>query len=203
MNIIDDLFFKINKPKTIIITGDGGALACKAISGVLAGHFKVGKEVVLVESDLRDRKVIDFLLKNSNFPLFVATGVEKSYEGNGKEYLETIKDILVSFPEKGIFLADYDDQGLMQAVASFDGNLLTFGFQEGSDLMVSDLISDNFKVNYKGSTVPVWMKNIPNKEVIYAALTAASCALKLGMNLIEISQALKKLDFSIDSKPQS
>ncbi len=50
----------------------------------------------------------------------------------------------------------------------------------------------NFKINYKGYVVPVWLDKIFGKEQVYAALTAAVAGLIYEMNLVEISQALKK-----------
>jgi UDP-N-acetylmuramate-alanine ligase len=200
MNVIDDLFFKINKPKLAVITGLGRFLAKSAITEVLKNNFKPGKDIILIESDLKDEKTTEFLIKNSALPLLVATGFENISESTRLEYSEALKRILRYLPEKGIFLANFDDENMRQITSDFNKKSLTFGFQEGSDLMASDMFEDNFKINYQGSTVPVWLEKISGKEQIYAALAAASCGIILGMNLIEISQALKSFSANRSSQ---
>jgi len=73
--------------------------------------------------------------------------------------------------------------------------LLTFGFQEGADFQASDLRQDggtNFKINYQGKIVPVWLEGSPTREEIYSVLAASAIGVLLVLNLVEISQALKK-----------
>jgi UDP-N-acetylmuramate-alanine ligase len=191
MNVIEDLFFKINKPKVIMITGQSRFLAGSFISGILKNNFKTGKDLVIFESDLKDIEKIVFFAKTSVLFLLVAMGFENASETSRLEYSRNLKKVLKCVPENGQFLVNFDDENLRQIIPEFDKKTLTFGFGEGSDLMASDMLEDNFKMNYRGSTVPVWMDNISDKDRIYAALAAALCGVKLGMNLIEISQALK------------
>jgi UDP-N-acetylmuramate-alanine ligase len=174
-----------------MITGRSRFLAEFFISGVLKNNFKIGKDLVIFESDLKDDKKIGFFAENSARFLLVATGFEGVSEASRLEYSKNLKKILKCVPENGQFLVNFDDENLRQTIPEFDKKSLTFGFGEGSDIMVSDILENNFKINYQGSTVPVWIENISDKDRIYAALAAALCGVKLGMNLIEISQALK------------
>ena len=76
-----------------------------------------------------------------------------------------------------------------------DAKLLTFGLQEGASFQASDLRQNgdtNFKINYQGKIVPVWLVGTKNREEIYSVLAAAAIGALLGLNLVEISQALKK-----------
>lgn len=50
----------------------------------------------------------------------------------------------------------------------------------------------SFKLVYKENVVPVRLKNSLGNQQVYAALAAASVGIILGMNLIEISEALEK-----------
>jgi len=73
---------------------------------------------------------------------------------------------------------------------------MTFGFEEGVDFQATDIKlngNTNFKINYQGKVVPVWLKGICDKEKISAGLAAATVGTVFGLNLIEISQALKKI----------
>lgn len=49
----------------------------------------------------------------------------------------------------------------------------------------------NFKINYLGNSVPVWIKGIFKKEDLNNMLSAISAGLSAGMNIVEISEKLK------------
>lgn len=189
MTIIKDLIFLLNKPKLIIAAGKGSKQALAAISEVLKPHFKQGKDVFVFESDLQDETKIKFFLKNSSLPIFVITDLGDA----GKE--EKIKSIVKSFSPETKLILNFDEEAVRLIKNESSVPVFTFGFQEGSDLMVSDITQSdegvNFKINHEGSIVPVWINSALDKEMIYAVLAAACCGLVLGLNLIEISQALK------------
>ena len=50
----------------------------------------------------------------------------------------------------------------------------------------------NFKLNFDGSAVPIWLHQVYGKLHIYSALAAAAVGLIFKLNLIEVSQALKE-----------
>jgi len=91
---------------------------------------------------------------------------------------------------------NFDKEGLRKIREKApETKLLTFGFQEGADFQASDLRQDggtNFKINYQGKIVPVWLEGSPTREEIYSVLAASAIGVLLGLNLVEISQALKK-----------
>jgi len=74
---------------------------------------------------------------------------------------------------------------------------LSFGINEKSDVFASDIHANggiNFKVNYKGSSVPFWANYSPetdSKEQILPVLAAVCVGIALDLNLVEISQSLK------------
>jgi len=72
----------------------------------------------------------------------------------------------------------------------------TFGFEEGVDFQATDIKlngNTNFKINYQGKVVPVWLKGVCDKEKILAGLAAAAVGTIFGLNLIKISQALREI----------
>jgi len=94
---------------------------------------------------------------------------------------------------------NFDKEGLRKIREKApETKLLTFGFQEGADFQASDLRqgeedkSSSFKINYQGKIVPVWLEGSPTREEIYSVLAASAIGVLLGLNLVEISQALKK-----------
>jgi UDP-N-acetylmuramyl pentapeptide synthase len=73
-----------------------------------------------------------------------------------------------------------------------------FGFNENANFRASDVnITEeeiNFKLNFKGSSVPIWLKNensTNNADEIYAIFSAICVGVYLGMNIVEISENLK------------
>ena len=73
--------------------------------------------------------------------------------------------------------------------------ILTFGFKEGADFWATDLKQNggtNFKVNYRGNIVPVWLKKRLEQKEIYPVLTAVAVGAAMNLNLVEISQSLNE-----------
>jgi len=109
-------------------------------------------------------------------------------------FIDDMEKINLSSRESLIF--NFDKGGLRRIKEKApDAKLLTFGFQEGANFQASDLRQNgdtNFKINYQGKIVPVWLVGTKSREEIYSVLTAAAIGALLGLNLVEISQALKK-----------
>jgi len=98
-------------------------------------------------------------------------------------------------------ILNYDDENARKIKKESPIKVLTFGFWAGADLKASDVNINggiNFKINYQGNIVPVWLENLIGKDQIYAALAAAAVGCALGLNLVEISEALKKHSPAID-----
>ncbi|MCX6760191.1 MAG: hypothetical protein NTW46_02505 [Candidatus Nealsonbacteria bacterium] len=79
--------------------------------------------------------------------------------------------------------------------AMIDKNCLSYGFNEGADVRATDINIDNsgsnFKVNYKGNTVPFWAKGAFDADHIYIVLKSIAEAIMEGKNLVEISNNIK------------
>jgi len=78
--------------------------------------------------------------------------------------------------------------------------LINFGLKEGADLFVSDInISPketNFKVNYQGYIIPFWLAPSLDEQKIKTVLAAICFGVIKGVNLVEISQALRGFKIS-------
>ncbi|MFA6336234.1 MAG: hypothetical protein WCX48_11925 [Bacteroidales bacterium] len=180
MKFFNDLFFCLNKPKVIIITGKNKGITKTAVFEVLKSHFKLGKEILIFEAGAEDKEKIKFLVNNSSFPILLTDEV-------------AIAKIL---PEKGCVIFNSDEENNHLLKNEILASIFSFGSGEGADLFVSDIVANgetNFKINYLGSSVPVWLSGKLDKEKIYAVLAAIACGIKLKLNLVQISQALKSL----------
>lgn len=89
---------------------------------------------------------------------------------------------------------NYDNLELREACRELEIKKISFGFSEGADFMASDVNETengiNFKLNYKGNSVPIWIKKNLSKNEIYDILAIISAAITLGLNIIEISEKL-------------
>ncbi|MDO8639783.1 MAG: hypothetical protein Q7R53_02550, partial [bacterium] len=136
---------------------------------------------------------LKFYIKNSSFPLLVITN-------NQNVSIEKIKTISKENPGRGFLIANFDEEQNRELKTETPLRVLYFGYQSGADFQVSDVKGEgdtNFKINYKENIMPIWLKNIPGDatEYIYAVLIVAAIGEAIGLNLVEISEALK--DFSI------
>jgi len=207
MNLLSKLKFILKKPKVIIVAGSGRTSAKKAVFQVLNRYPEAGKDVLISESDLknpRDIEELKFLIDKSSLFVLVATHTgdilseRDSIVGN-KTAAEEIRKLSKTIPPQNCWLIlNFDDEAAREISDVPNLKTITFGFQQGADFKASDINLNggtNFKINYKGNIVPVWMDGICNKEQIYSTLAAACVGTILGLNLIEISQALKNNHF--------
>ncbi len=140
-----------------------------------------------------------FLLKNSRQPVLVINRIED----NG-EFIKLIKGL----PERGYLILNFDNPEVRNLKKESISHILTFGFYEGADIRATDVNSEgglvNFKLNYEGGFIPIWLKlplesqekelsaeALAKAEIIYPTLIAASIGTIAGLNLVEISQGLK------------
>ena len=171
MNLLDKIKFFLRRPPIIIASGE----AQEAIKQVLDSHFRLAKEVLMVSQDF------NFFIKYSRLPILVAD------QSIG---MASWAEIL---PAHGYLILNSDDDEKWRELKNkTKGKVISFGMGARADIKASDLTETNFKINYRGNIVPVWLEKISGKEQIYAVLAAAAVSEVLGLNLVEISEALKK-----------
>ncbi|MFA5135415.1 MAG: UDP-N-acetylmuramoyl-tripeptide--D-alanyl-D-alanine ligase [Patescibacteria group bacterium] len=119
------------------------------------------------------------------------------------------KQIIVTHLKKeGWAVLNADDARVMGMREKVKANVITFGFSDGADVRALEFAHSagsspdpwieqhiegaSFKLSYGGSTVPVFLKGVLAQHQVYSALAAAAVGLGLGMNLADISEALKE-----------
>jgi UDP-N-acetylmuramoyl-tripeptide--D-alanyl-D-alanine ligase len=203
--------FYFKKPKIIIVTGNGSSSTTGAIFQILSKKLKVRKilnqnlpfvskdEILIFETKVDNLKLFNFLIKNSSQPILMITHFGEippdrdSFLGDKKEVEEILK-FIKTMSANGQLILNFDDEAVREIKNSTNLKILTFGFQSGSDFRASDIKLNhgtNFKLNYQGNTVPIWLDYLFGKEQIYSALAAISIATIFDLNLVEISQVLK------------
>jgi len=112
------------------------------------------------------------------------------------------RKLITSLKSNGIAVLNYDDDMVRKMGEDIRAKVLTYGFNKGADIQaanyevkctdleegVSSLTT--FKLNHKGSAVPIRLTNILGKHQIYPALAAAAVGIIFNLNLIEISEGL-------------
>ncbi len=191
MNFIAKFKFLQKKRPVIIITGERKKIISKVISNLLKNTLEPGEDFLIFESKFKDIKNLELFLRTSKKPVLVVSGIENISE---KE-LTTISEFIKTLPEKTNLILSSDDEMVKKMGYFSNLNTLSFGFQKSADFRVSDIRSNggtNFKVNYQGKVIPFWLKESLLREEIYSTVCAALVATIFGLNLVEISQALKK-----------
>jgi len=99
-------------------------------------------------------------------------------------------------------ILNHDDGRVLDMKSKTKANVVTYGFEEGSTIRISDfkyLSSDEgkpagaaFKIHKASSFVPVEIDGSLGKSQAYAAAAAAAIGMVLGINLIQISEALRQ-----------
>ncbi|MFH1207360.1 MAG: UDP-N-acetylmuramoyl-tripeptide--D-alanyl-D-alanine ligase [Patescibacteria group bacterium] len=100
-----------------------------------------------------------------------------------------------------------DDQLVMSAREKIRARVMTFGFSETADIRAAEVDVSagpsadpwvdvqikglSFKIMYQGSIVPVFLPSVLGEHQVYIALAAAAAGLSFGMNLADVSAALK------------
>jgi len=111
--------------------------------------------------------------------------------------------------ENNLAIINIDNSNVAKLKEQIKTNLITIGFSKEADMQATDpafVYSDendnlniknreikglSFKLNYKGTTIPVRLNNVLAKHQIYATLAATATGVSLGLNLVEIGAALE------------
>ncbi len=196
MNLINKIKFILKRPKVVIVAGQGRACAAEAIREV---SKQDKNEVLIIEAELQKIDDLEFLVKKSSLPILVVTHIDdipfdKDFFTGDREKTIEIRKLAKILPAQGFLILNFDDETTREIKTGCSAHSLTFGFQDGADFQASDIKLNtgvNFKINYKGNIVPVWLEKLFGKEQIYSALAAAGVGVIFDLNLVEISQALK------------
>ena len=115
------------------------------------------------------------------------------------------KSLLInSLPNDGLAVLNYDDLSVRQEGDDLLKKIETvyYGFGQGADLRIEnyELKADdiekgdfgiNFKLDHKGSFIPIRLVGVLGKHQVFTAAAAASVGLFFDLNLVNISEALK------------
>jgi UDP-N-acetylmuramoyl-tripeptide--D-alanyl-D-alanine ligase len=120
----------------------------------------------------------------------------KSLESVAREKMSLVADL----DEKGLAIINIDNEYIEKMKDRIKCRIAAYGFSETSDMRASDIFFNysegqeirglSFKLNYKGTNLPVRLKNVLAKHQIYPALVASAVGVEFGINLVESTALL-------------
>jgi len=199
----NDFFSKIKftfkKQKVVVITGSSRKNTFNAISQVLRSRLKIGEDVLIFETEDKKISNYEFFLKNSKESVLIVTNTvdipsDSDFFAGERELIRNTRNTVKALPENVNLVLNFDDETSREVGDSTKLKILTFGLQSRSKLRASNFKINggtNFKINYKGNTIPIWLEKTFGKEQIYSALAACCVGVIFDLNLVEVSEALK------------
>ncbi|PJE69193.1 hypothetical protein COU96_01060, partial [Candidatus Shapirobacteria bacterium CG10_big_fil_rev_8_21_14_0_10_38_14] len=151
---MNKLIFLLKRPKIVIVAGGAKETAKEAISQVLKTHFKVGKEILIYESDLKNTEDLKFFIKHSRLPILVVTHVgeyhpdKEFFAGDLSQITETVK-LAETLPSHACLILNFDDETVREIKNKSKAHPLTFGFGIRADIKASDLVLTKEGTNFK------------------------------------------------------
>lgn len=170
-------------------------------------------EILILEYGIDHPKDMDYLLAIAKPAIAVVTAigdvpVHVEFFRNPEGLVNEKAKLVSAVNPTGHVVLNHDDYAVYDMKEKTRAHLVTFGFEEHAEVRVSNLKlqlkkeGDNgdvpegitFKMEYNGNFVPVRLQNTFGVPQAYAAASAAAVALVLGMNLVDIANALQDYD---------
>lgn len=114
------------------------------------------------------------------------------------------REVVAHLDRQGTAILNADDSLVILMKEKTRAPVLSFGFGEKADVRAEELqlsysddnakkeiLGINFKMSHKGSFVPVFLPRIIGRQQVYSALAGAAAGITYGLNLVQISEALR------------
>ncbi|MFH0854181.1 MAG: UDP-N-acetylmuramoyl-tripeptide--D-alanyl-D-alanine ligase [bacterium] len=206
---------EIGVPLTIIGIESGGRsfikwafVFFKAIK-ILFIKDKNYPDIIILEMGADRPGDVKYLTNLAPCKIGILTNVSEShieYFGSVKKIIKEKEIIATHLCKNGFAILNGDDENILPIKEKLKCSSLTYGFGKDVDIKAIELNVNNsivsgkktsikginFKIQYNGTIVPVFLPHVVGKQHIYAALAAAAVGVASGLNLVEISENLKK-----------
>ena len=165
-------------------------------------------EVLVLEMGVDREGDMDYLLNIVKPDRAVLTNISHShleYFGSVDKIKKEKIKLLHGLKKGGFAIVNSDNDFLKNIRDELKFPVINYGFKSGADILVRDLnfilpegdlksnfYGANFKLEYKGSVVPISLPGVLSKSSIYSILSAFAVAVSLDFNLIDLVSCLKK-----------
>ena len=127
--------------------------------------------------------------------------VHAEFHQSAKALQEEIQKLVSFLPQDGTAILNYDNSLSLEAKEKTKAKVITYGFNNGADVKISDysLIMDKdlskigmtLRLEYQGSYVPLKLTGVFGQPQAYAIAAGAAVGLALGLHLVAIAQSLE------------
>jgi len=164
-------------------------------------------QFLIIEMGADRPKDIEYLVKFVHPKIGIVTAlgeipVHVEFFVSPQQVAQEKKKLVGSLKQDEIAILNYDDEKVREMEQGLKAKILFFGLEEKADVRATNYdlkinsngnISElNFKLEFKGSSVPAKLMNVLGVQHLYCALAAVSVGVVFNMNLIEIAEALKE-----------
>jgi len=166
-------------------------------------------DIIILEMGADKPGDIKYLTNLAPCKIGILTDISEAhleYFGAFKKIVKEKEFLLLSLPKRGFAIINGDNEYAAEIRKKLKCESLSYGFNGQVDVKAIELDIDksviygkkvsirgiNFKVKYKGNIVPIFLANMIGKQQIYTALAAVAAGVANGMNLVEISESLRK-----------
>jgi len=166
-------------------------------------------DFLILEMGADKPKDIEYLLNFVKHKVGVITTVGEipvhvEFFGSPEKIAEEKSTLVKKLDKEGIAILNHDDERVRKMGNDINAKVLTYGLNEKADIKATNyelkILSDkenvselNFKLDFKGSSVPAKLINVLGVQHLYSALAAAAVGITFNLNLVEISEALKTI----------
>lgn len=167
-------------------------------------------EILILEFGVDKPQDMEYLLQIAKPDIAVVTTVGKlpvhiENFSSPKEIVAEKSKLVSAVKKGGIVILNADDEVVMGMKNKTKADILTYGVADEVDFKMSAPeyryieshsanipLGISFKMERKGSFVPIRLDKVYGKQSIYAAGVACAVGSVLGLNLVEISEALSE-----------
>ncbi len=201
-SLLRKAMFLVNRPSVVFIIGREALFFEDYLKQILDPYFHIktltndsltytrGQRVLYLSffSNLMgDTGLLEFMAKFSRHPVLIL------HQFSGTDEM-TIERLARTLPKNAFLLLNWDNENSPKIRELASNPVITYGMKEGSDVRGTDIKMSggriNFKVNYGGSSVPLWIAGEEREKAVGALMACAVGVIK-AINLVEISQQLK------------
>lgn len=203
-------------PLTII----GASSPGKNIFGWISVFLKGFKALILKDSEYPKILILemgvdhpgdmDYLLSIAKPKIGVLTMIgtvhAENFGSKAKLRQEKVK-LIKNIPAGGWAIINYDNEDCRSAINESRARVTSFGLDEKADVraqeinysfageaVAANIRGINFKIGFKGSYTPTLLPGVLGINSVYAAAAAAAVGAALGMNQLEITEALQRFE---------
>lgn len=122
---------------------------------------------------------------------------------NPEKVAEEKKTLVKTLDKEGIAVLNYDDERVRNMAEGIDAKIITYGLNSKADVKAANYelkldgngnISElNFKLDFKGSSVPAKLIDVLGNQHLYSVLAGAAVGITFNVNLVEIAEAINKI----------